>query len=487
MAVIRFSLFVKIIIWLFLNLIILGAILLAFFSLNFRFSPNSRVAGIFNSNIESVTRQITNEADEKTRAERDAILKTYTEKYGGVEFFLFDIKGNQIGGREISLPPKVFEEIIQEENLPPPNADGRLKRPPNVPHGFPPPSMYVRTIDPTTYWFGARIALSNNADSEPVRARLLAASDSFYGYGLFFNPLPWLILTGIIVAVSILFWLPFIRSITGAVRNITKATEQIAEENFDVRVSEKRTDELGRLGTSINHLAARLSGFVGGQKRFLGDISHELNSPLARMNFALTILEDRVDEKNRAYVADVKEEVELMSKLVGELLNYSKAGMQTAEAALESVKLRPLVERVVERETANEPAGIIIGIEGNICVLAQPELLTRALSNIVRNAVRYAGYAGKITVVAQKTDNRLIEITVSDEGTGVPENELEKIFDPLYRVESHRSRQTGGTGLGLAIVKTCVEACQGKVTAHNIEPHGLEISIILKKSDDVGN
>ncbi len=339
--------------------------------------------------------------------------------------------------------------------------------------------MYLRTTDPTTYWFGARIALADETNSEIGRARLIAASDSFYGYGLYFNPLPWLTLTGIIIAVSILFWLPFVRSMTGAVGKITSATEQIAEENFDVRVSEKRTDELGRLGTSINHLASRLSGFVSGQKRFLGDVSHELNSPLARMNFALTILEDRVDEKNRAYVEDVKEEVELMSKLVGELLTYSKTGMQTAEIALENVELRPLVERVVERETTNKSADVEIEIERDICVLAQPELLSRAISNIVRNAMNYAGAAGKITIAGCGTNDRKIEITVADEGAGVPENELEKIFDPLYRVESHRSRQTGGTGLGLAIVKTCIESCGGKVSARNVLPHGLEISILL--------
>ncbi len=496
MAGVRFPLFVKIIIWFFLNLIILGAILLAFFSLNFRFSPNSRFAGIFNSNIESVTRQITNEADGKTRLERDAILRKYAEKYDGVEFFLFNADGNQMGGREISLPPKVSEEIIQEDKPPPPppaDADGRPNPPPNFARGMAPPppsmyvssppSMYVRTIDPTTYWFGARIALSDKADSEIVRARLLAASDSFYGYGLFFNPMPWLILTSIIILVSILFWLPFVRNMTTVVGKITEATEQIAKENFSVRVGEKRTDELGRLGASINHLAIRLAGFVGGQKRFLGDISHELNSPLARMNFALTILEDRVDEKNRAYVEDVKEEVELMAKLVGELLTYSKTGMQTAAVALESVKLRPLVERVAELETAHETADIEIDIPGKIDVLAQPELISRALSNIIRNGVRYAGNAGTITVSASRATNKTVEINVSDKGAGVPENELEKIFDPLYRVESHRSRQTGGTGLGLAIVKTCVEACQGKVFARNVQPHGLEITIILYASE----
>lgn len=489
MLSIKISLFKRIIIWFFLNLLLLGAILFVFFNYNFRFRPGSDFSGGFGNNIEVVTRQITDEADEKTRPERDRILEKYAEKYKGVEFFLFDNQGNQLGGREIGLPRKVYEEVIREKMPIPPSRNENAKPPLTEiprrngelpPRGMmSPPSAYVRTSDPTLYWFGAKIGLFDKDKSEIIRARLLAASDSFYGYGLFFNPTPWLILTGIIISVSILFWFPFVRNITGAIGQITSATEQIAEENFDARVSEKRTDEIGRLGSAINYLASRLSGFVHGQKRFMGDISHELNSPLARMNFALTILEDRVDEANRAYAEDVKEEVELMSKLVSELLAYSKAGLKATDVSLERIRLRPLIEMVIEREKPVNKKDVKIDVADDLEVLALPELLARAIANVVRNAARYAGETGEIRVSATNGSNQA-RIEIADNGAGVPEESLEKLFDPFYRVESDRARQSGGTGLGLAIVKTCVEACQGKVSARNRKPKGLAITICLK-------
>jgi two-component system, OmpR family, sensor histidine kinase CpxA len=110
----------------------------------------------------------------------------------------------------------------------------------------------------------------------------------------------------------------------------------------------------------------------------------------------------------------------------------------------------------------------------------QSELFFRALSNIVRNAIRYAGNDGEILISADKTANNSVEIKISDTGEAVPEDALDKIFDPLYCIKNDRSRQTGGTGLGLAIVKICVEACQGKVFAVNNQPNGLVIIISLK-------
>lgn len=487
MLKVRFSLFTKIIIWFFLNLIVLAAILFAFFSLNFRYRPNSGFSGLFGNTIEVVTRQITNDLDDKTRGERDATLKNYTEKHAGVEFFLFDYKGEQLGGRQIELPKEVFDQITQPENFPPPrpprqfSEQGEQRREP-PPGMMPPapPSMYLRTTNPTRYWYGAKAMTVVENSKEPRRTRLLAVSDSFYGYGLFFNPLPWIVLTAIIILVSILFWFPFVRRLTKNIESLTKASEKIADEDFTVRVGEKRTDELGRLGSAINHLAERLSGFVGGQKRFLGDISHELNSPLARMNFALQILEDRVREENRQYVEDVKEEVEIMTRLVGELLSYSKTGIKTAEITTEKISLKPLVEKVIARETTNETAEIKIEINKNISVLAQPELLSRAIGNVIRNAVNYAGQAGEISIAAEKAENDLVEITIADEGAGVPADALTKIFDPLYRVNKDRARASGGSGLGLAIVKTCVEACGGRVYARNLAPKGFAVKILLK-------
>jgi two-component system sensor histidine kinase CpxA len=105
--------------------------------------------------------------------------------------------------------------------------------------------------------------------------------------------------------------------------------------------------------------------------------------------------------------------------------------------------------------------------------------LSRAIANVVRNAVRYAGEAGKIKVSATNWKNQ-VKIEIADNGVGVPKDTLEKLFDPFYRVESDRARQSGGTGLGLAIVKTCIEACQRKVSASNRIPHGLAVTISLK-------
>ena len=475
MALLRFSLFSKIILWFFLNLLILAAILWLIFSYSFRFASISSGTA---HKMDSVARQISEEINEKSRAERDKILKKYSESYN-VEFFFFDNQGRQLGGREISLPTEVFNEILFPESGP--KAANNQQNPP--PRGVPPQplsmSLYVKTDNPKLYWSGTRTMTVETGSREPIKTRVLAVSDSFTGHGLFFDPTPLLIIVGIIIAVSILCWLPFVRHLTKSIGQLTKATEKIADEDFAVRVSENRTDELGKLGKSVNHLAKRLSGFVGGQKRFLGDISHELNSPLARMQFALSILEDRVDDKNRLYVQDVKEEVELMSKLVGELLTYSKAGIKAPQVELEKVHLRSLVERVVERETTKETAEIEIEINENIEAQAQPELLSRAVANVVRNAVRYAANAGKITVSAENGNNQ-IKLKIADQGAGVPDAELEKIFDPLYRIETARSRQTGGTGLGLAIVKTCIEACQGKVFAENRIPSGLAVTFVLK-------
>ena len=295
---------------------------------------------------------------------------------------------------------------------------------------------------------------------------------------MFFDPTPWVIVGFGALLFSVLFWIPLVRGVTRSLSQMTRATEQISEGRFEARVDERRGDELGRLSQAINRMAARLSGFVTGQKRFLGDIAHELCSPLARIQVALGILEQRADEKQKAYVNDLREEVEQMSRLVNELLSFSKAGLTPQEIKLEPVGLAATTRRVLELE-ATRDGQVQVQIPDNLLVLAQPELLFRALANLVRNAVRYAGQAGPIAVSALRRDDAVV-VTVADQGPGVPEASLQQIFDPFYRAEPSRSRDTGGVGLGLAIVKTCAEACQGTVSARNRTPRGLEIQIVLK-------
>jgi len=135
---------------------------------------------------------------------------------------------------------------------------------------------------------------------------------------------------------------------------------------------------------------------------------------------------------------------------------------------------------VLERE-ASPATPVEVSVDENLEVLADSEYLFHALSNLVRNAIRYAGHAGPIRISAHAAEG-MVYIAVSDSGTGVPEEALEEIFAPFYRLDPSRSRETGGLGLGLAIVRTCVEACQGAVHCRNLQPSGFEVEIRLTQA-----
>jgi two-component system sensor histidine kinase CpxA len=279
---------------------------------------------------------------------------------------------------------------------------------------------------------------------------------------------------------SVLWWLPFVGSITKSIRLVTTATEQVAEGKFTVAVNDQRGDELGRLGAAVKRMAGRLEGFVTGQKRFLGDIAHELCTPLARMEMALGVLEQRADARQREYVNDVRDEVRHMSNLVNELLSFSKASLKAKELPLVAVSLRELADKVIAREAAASDA-IEVSVPDELQAKAEPELLARAVGNLIRNALRYAGHAGPIRLTASARGAEVI-VSVTDEGPGVPPESITRLSEPFYRPDAARTREQGGVGLGLAIVKSCVEACQGKLTFRNREPKGFEAEIRLARA-----
>src|SRR5262249_41600393 len=152
-----------------------------------------------------------------------------------------------------------------------------------------------------------------------------------------------------------------------------------------------------------------------------------------------------------------------MSQLVNELLSLSKAGLKPADIKMMPVDLLEVVRRVAARE-ADETAKFVIDVPSGLRVLAEPDLLARALGNVLRNAIRYATDARSLTLTARAEKDRM-RISVADCGPGVPPDSLPKLFDPFYRVDSSRTRQTGGAGLGLTIVRSCAEACGGRATA----------------------
>jgi two-component system sensor histidine kinase CpxA len=195
------------------------------------------------------------------------------------------------------------------------------------------------------------------------------------------------------------------------------------------------------------------------------------------MQAALGILEQRVEGSPHSYVVDALEELQHMSGLINELLLFSKAQIGVSSLHLEPVNVADAVRRVMERE-APPDSQIEMHVGEQIEVIANPEYLFRSLANVIRNAVRYAGTFGPITISATN-GNSEVAITVADNGPGLPESELDQVFKPFYRPEFARQRETGGVGLGLAIVRNCVEACDGSVCCRNRNPRGLEVDIRL--------
>lgn len=497
------SLFAKILFWSFLNLAVVGGVLYALFSLQFRLGPDSPL--FVGNRLEFVVARLGSDLRSAAPSDRSAVLARYSATYR-VRFLLFDDGGAQTGGPGETLPGEVASLLQQEPAQPDrPRPDGRERAaggpPPGEPGRQPPRSaearafgrggprepgggppratiFRLRTSNPTRYWAGTRVPVFEPGERRPSLAWLIVESDSLSGHGLFFDVRPWLLVVSAIVLLSVLIWLPFVRGLTRTIGQMTSVTERIAAGRFDARIAAHRSDELGRLSAAINGMSERLEGFVAGQRRFLGDISHELNSPLARLDVALGILEERLPEADHPMVADAQEEVQLMSKLVAELLAFAKAGMEGREIRLQSVALRPLVDAVVAREVAGR-CDVRVEMDDSLRVEAEPLLLTRALANVVRNAVRYAGHAGPVKVAARRDDER-VTVTVADRGPGVPADALPRLFDPFYRIEADRDRVTGGTGLGLAIARTCVDACGGTISAANLSPAGFEVRIALR-------
>ncbi len=503
----RAPLYAKIGGWLLANLLLVALLLVVFVEVQYHLGLDSLLAGRAGDRIAAVAGVIAAELRDNPREKWDEILAPFSESYQ-VRFSLYVDDGTRLAGDPTELPPPVRAKLSEgpprHEPRPPrgphPRENGDLPRPdrdrPDVPPPPPPagrPSM-VRTTDPARYWVLVRLPVRAAPDGPgsgpgprpPPQVTLVARSDSLDGGGLFFEWTPWLLAAAAVLIVSVLCWLPLVRGLTRALWRLTEATGRIAEGRFDVRVAdESRGDELGALAGSINRMAARLDGFVTGQKRFLGDIAHELCAPLARLQMAAGILEQRAAPETQANVADLREEIEQMSALVGELLSFSKASLAggggTGGAQLVAVELRPVVEQAVRRESPDNAAAVEVELPAGLTARADADLLLRALSNLLRNSLRHAAGTGPVVVSSEPSDNGKVRLRVRDHGPGVPDEALARVFDPFYRLDPSRDRATGGVGLGLAIVKTCVEACGGSVAGRNVEPTGFEVTLTLER------
>ncbi len=491
----RLPLYAKILVWFFLNVVLLAAVFTFLFTAEFSFNLDWFLASGARARIEAVRDLIVGDLNSTPPDEWPQILERYSEAYH-VKFRLLDDDGRQLIGDPAELPKEVRDRIegrlpprwrqplqpgpaLQRTDAPPvPAAPEVQGTPPQrfIPRWRPPFRALMHTNSPSQYWLmtSARI---DNPQTDEMRVILVSRSSSVSGGGLIFDPKPWMWLAAGAIVFSLLFWLPLVRGITRFIGQTTQATRRIAGGRFDVRVKTRRLDELGELGEAINQMAKQLDNLVTGQKRFLGDIAHELCSPLAHLQMTLGILEQHAKGAEEKYVRSAVSKASQIASLVGELLSFSKASIGQSSVHLQPVSVQEAVEDAVGRELT-EGADVRVDLADDLVVASDRDLLIRALANLLRNAIRHAGTAAPIYIRGERQEREVL-IKVADAGPGVPEAELERIFDAFYRVDSSRNRETGGTGLGLSIVKMCVETCCGTVSARNVHPHGLEVVVRL--------
>jgi len=338
------------------------------------------------------------------------------------------------------------------------------------------PAFLMRASNGDGYWAGVLLHFPALRDLPRRPAILLVRADRLDGSGMFFDFKPWL-WGGIgVLVLSLAFWTPFVWGITRYLRRLTVAADRIASGHFQVSLPPRGNDELGNLGRTIETMAARLDHLVSGQKRFLGDAAHELCAPLARIRTGLGILEMKLEGAEPAALASIEADTAELAALVNEILAFSRAGNRSP--SLRSVALEPLVQEVLAREAADVAAEITL--PSGLCVSADPALLGRAIGNLIRNAAAHAGPRAKVTITASESPDG-VSITVTDNGPGVPTADLARVFEPFYRVDRSRSRDTGGSGLGLAIVRSAIETCGGEAIASLPECGGFAVTLRLRK------
>jgi signal transduction histidine kinase len=281
----------------------------------------------------------------------------------------------------------------------------------------------------------------------------------------------------VIGATGVLCWMASV-GVVSPILKIAGTIRQFGEGNLSARVKTNRKDEIGELGRSFNRTAERLERLIVSERRLLGDISHELRSPLARLKFAVKLARTSPDTKTA--LDRIERDVNRITSLVGDIVEITFIECDPTVREMGNLRLSEIVDEVV-RDCAWEAQfrGCSIDVSGERSgeVQGNHELLRRAIENVLRNGIRYAPKHSTIQLLI-KENGPNATIAVRDYGPGVPEDALSRLFDPFFRVEQARDTNGGGSGMGLSIAKRAVQLHRGTIMAGNASP-GLRVHITI--------
>jgi two-component system sensor histidine kinase CpxA len=290
----------------------------------------------------------------------------------------------------------------------------------------------------------------------------------------------------LLVSTVICFFLT--RHLVGPIDRLRQATREMSAGNLSVRMAPRlkgRQDDLALLAADFDNMAERVQGLLESKQQLLRDVSHELRSPLTRLQLALSLAR-REDGGVERQLTRIENEADRLEKLIARILKLVR--LERPASAFQGVPvdvsnlLQTIAQDVaIEAEARN--SRVSANIEAGLQVSGDPELLRSAFENVIRNAVRY-GPSGSAVVVTAVGSGGQVQVFVRDNGPGVPEKDLKLIFEPFYRVDAARDRGGGGgDGLGLAIAARAVVVHGGSIEAHNAPDGGLEVSMRLPGSE----
>ena len=296
----------------------------------------------------------------------------------------------------------------------------------------------------------------------------------------------------LVVSAVVCFFLA--RYLVAPVDELRRATRQIASGDLDVRVSSKlkgRHDELGLLASDLDTMSERVRNLLELKQQLLRDVSHELRSPLARLQLALSLARRQENSGVERHLSRIACEADRLEELIARTLKLARLerpmqGLETVP--LDAAEVLTNIVDDVAIEADAHGCSVVLKAAGPLQVSGDYELLRSAMENVIRNSVRYAPTGSKVHIQARRTvgeQPERIEIVVTDSGPGVPEKDLELIFEPFYRVDAARNRAVGGDGLGLAIAARAIAIHGGTIQARNMGAGGLAVHLTLPADNTV--
>ncbi len=288
----------------------------------------------------------------------------------------------------------------------------------------------------------------------------------------------------VVIIISIIFSI----AMTSRIQTLVRGMGIVREGDYNHKVHMRGKDEMAQMADEFNQLTDRLQTTEEVRRRFVSDASHELKTPLASIRLLTdSILEnDAIDmETTRDFVSDIREETDRLIRISEHLLTLTHLDANVETAGENTVNFENTILRVdhMLRPVAEaSQVELHYRLQHNCMVKAEADDLYQIVFNLVENAIKYNKPGGDVDILLWKR-SRDVVFQVDDSGVGIPEEDIDRIFDRFYRVDKARSREAGGTGLGLSIVRTMVEQYGGSVTATNNEPQGTSFQVVLPAAD----